>query len=183
MANLDSPLGFNPLRGPHGNTIPAEPYNLIASDNCAPGTILYLNDAGTVTPYSGTTTGNTALLGAAMGYVATAATDRQVLISVDPAQEYAVQVDDDALTALTDMQGANFLGTNLATVNTTLIQSRGEIDGSSATSVNNTTTFAVFKAVRFSRVMDEDVLVSFPTIIVKINAQNHHFGAPGTGLL
>ena len=184
MARFDSPLGVNPLRGSQGNTIPAEPYNLIASDNCAPGTIVYLNDAGTVTPYTGTTTGGRFLLGAAMGYVATADTDRAVLVSIDPNQEYEVQQDSvgSSVTALTDMLGANFTITAGDTVHTTLIQSRAELDSSSVTNVNNTTTVRPFKALRFARGLENVASDTNSNIVVRINAINHHFGT-GEGVL
>jgi len=182
MANLDAPMGFNPVRNPHGATIPSDPYTVTASQAVAPGTIVYLTDAGTIQAYTGTTTGRTNILGAAIGSVAAAATDRVVEVANSPEQEYEVQSDDASITALTDMLGANFAGTNLATVHTTLIQSRGEIDGSSGTSVNNSTTIRPFRALRFSRVTDEDTTVSYPSVVVKINSLNHIM-ATGSGVL
>lgn len=178
MANLDAPMGFNPIRNPHGNTVPSDPYTVTASQAVAPGTIVYLTAAGTVQAYTGTTTGRAQILGAAVGSVSASATDRVVEVANDPNQEFEVQTDDNTVTALTDFIGANFAGTNLATVNTTLIQSRGEIDASSVTSVNNTTTIRPFKALRASSAPDDDITLANNGLIVKINASNHHLGAP-----
>lgn len=183
MANLDAPLGFSPVKNRLGTTVPVEVFNLVGSDNCAPGTVVYLSDAGVVVPYTGTATGRTQLLGVTLGYVSTSQTDRAVLVTVDPEQEYEVQVDDNSLTALTDMLGANFAGTNLAVVHTTLIQSRGEIDGNTGTSINNSTTIRPFKALRFSRTVDDDQTQSFTRIIVKINPTNHILAAGAAGVL
>ncbi len=182
MANLDAPMGFNPIRNPHGNTVPSDPYTVTASQAVAPGTIVYMTDAGTIQAYTGTTTGRTNILGATLGSVAAAATDRVVEVANSPEQEYEVQTDDNSVTLVTDGLHANFAGTNLATVNTTLIQSRGEIDGSSATSVNNSTTVAPFRMLRFSRAADDVATQSYNNVVVKINSLNHINGT-GSGVL
>ena len=180
MANLDAPLGFNPIRNPFGTTIPSDPYEVTASQGVAPGTICYLTDAGTIQAYTGTTLGAKAIIGAAMGSVASGATLRDVEVANHPDQEYEVQSDDNTLTLITDLIGANFAGVNIATVHTTLIQSRGEINGNTGTSINSATAIRPFRGLRFSRAADDDAAQSFNNIVVKVNSFNHIFGAPIT---
>ncbi len=180
MANIDAPMGFNPVRNPGGTTIQANQYSVTTTVAVAPGTICYLTDAGTVQGYTGTATGAKALLGAAIGSVSATAADRNVLISDAVDQEYMVQCDDNAVTLITSLIGANFAGTNIATVNTTLIQSRGELDASSLTSINTATAIRPFRGKRFATQADNDQSLSWGNVIVQINSFNHVFGSPIT---
>ncbi len=179
MANLDAPAGFRAVRNSKGTAPRIEPY-IGAAGNLFEGAIMFLKDTGEVDIYSGTTLGRQAIVGALAAPLATAATDRTVFIYDDPDQEYEVQVDDNSVSLITDLIGANFAAINPTTGNATLLQSKAEIDGSSATTVNNSTTITPFRGLRFGQAPDDDPTLANNDIVVKINPNNHVFGG-GTG--
>lgn len=178
MSNLDAARGFSPLRSPHGTDIPVEEFTAAATNVIYPGQILYQNGSGLVRVWSGTATGYQQLVGAACGYKAAADSDRKILVAHSPDQEYEVQMDDNSCTLVADCIGANFEGTNLDSVSATRGISLAELDGSTATTVNNSTTIAPFKCLRVSRGIEgSDLSSSWARVVVKINESNHYLTA------
>lgn len=178
MANLDGAKGFSPLRTPFGAEIPVEEYTAVTGITVYPGQILYMSATGEVNIWTGTATGRTSLLGAAVGYLPSTESDRAILVADSPAQEYEVQVDDDSVSAIADLVGENFGATNLTAVNATALRSLAEIDGSDSGVTNNSTSIRPFRALRLSRNQEgADLSSSWPNVVVKINEVNHHFTA------
>lgn len=178
MANLDGAKGFSPLRSPYGTDIPTEEFTAAATNVIYPGQVLYLNASGLVRVWTGTATGYQQIIGASLGYKSGSDTDRQILVAHSPDQEYEVQVDDDTPASVAGLVGANFEGTNLTSVNATKQISLAELDGSTATTVNNSTTIAPFRALRVSRNLEgNDLSSSWANVVVKINESNHYLTA------
>jgi hypothetical protein len=178
MANLDGAKGFSPLRNPYGNEIPCEEFTAAATNVIYPGQILFQNASGLVRVWSGTATGYQQLVGAALGFKTAADADRKILVAHAPDQEYEVQTDDNTCTVVADCVGANFEGTNLTSVSTTRGISIAELDGSTATTVNTSTTIAPFRCIRISRAIEgSDVSTSWTRVVVRINDANHYLSA------
>ena len=178
MANLDGAKGFSPLRNPYGNEIPIEEFTAAATNVIYPGQILYQNASGLVRVWTGTATGYQQLVGSAQGFKAAADADRKILVAHAPDQEYEVQQDDNTCTVVADCVGANFEGTNLTSVNATRGVSIAELDGSTATTVNQSTTIAPFRCIRVSRAIEgNDISASNCLVVVKINDSNHYLSA------
>jgi len=178
MANLDGAKGFSPLRSPYGTEIPVEEFQAVTSVAIYPGQILYMSATGEVNIWSGTATGRTSLLGAAMGYLPATQSDRAILVAHSPEQEYEVQVDDGTLTNVGLITGENFGSTNMTAVNATALRSLAEIDGSDSGVTNNSTSIRPFRALRVSRNQEgADLSATWPNIVVKINDINHHYRA------
>ena len=178
MANVDAPFGFRALRNKSGGTtVPTNPYVASGTNAVYDGALMYLTDAATVTMWTGTGTGRLQLIGVSAHQLTASSSSRELLIYDDPAQEFEVQSDDDSLTALTDFLHANLAPITPATGNTTTLQSISEIDGSSATTVNNSTTIRVLRGLRFSGNIGQDTSTSFVNIVVRINDVNHLNGA------
>jgi hypothetical protein len=178
MANLDGAKGFSPLRAPYGCEIPVEEFTAVTGITVYPGQILYLSATGEVDIWTGTATGRTSLLGAAVGYLPSTESDRSILVAHDPAQEYEVQTDDNSVTVVADVVGENFGATNLTSVNATTLRSLAEIDGSDSGVTNNSTSIRPFRALRVSRNQEgSDLSSSYANIVVRINSANHHYTA------
>ena len=178
MSNLDGAKGFSPLRNPYGNEIPVEEFTAAATNVIYPGQILYQNASGLVRVWTGTATGYQQLVGGAVGAKSAADADRKILCSHAPDQEYEVQTDDNSVTVVADCVGANFEGTNLSAVSAVRGISLAELDGSTATTINQSTVIAPFRCIRVSRAIEgSDVSASWTRVVVRINAANHYLSA------
>lgn len=178
MSNLDGAKGFSPLRHPYGNETPVEEFTAAATNVIYPGQILYQNASGLVRVWTGTATGYQQLVGAAAGALAAATADRKILVTNAPGQEYEVQTDDNTVTVVADCVGANFEGTNLTSVSAVRGISIAELDGSTATTINQSTTIAPFRCVRVSRAIEgSDVTATWTRLVVVINPANHYLTA------
>jgi len=184
MANIDAPMGLQPLTSPNG-TIKATLYPITV----AYGTALYRGD-----PVLMTTTGTvevattTVMLGAAIGfydvdlaplnyYVASTATQCYALVADDPMQEFLMQEDSDgASLALADMFGN---GTIVATVvGSTITGLSGyELDSSTvdATAANS------IRVSRLHRVTG-NAYGTHGKYVVSINNHQKSVGIVGVGL-
>lgn len=179
MANLDAPHGFVPVQSPHGNDIPTQEFQATTAVAVYPGMLMYLADTGLISVWTGTATGYKAIVGAAMDYVAAAAPfgSRGVGVSIDPNQQYSVQCDDNSITALTDGLGGGYQIINASTGSATRLVSLAELDASSSTTVNNSTTISAVQMVRYADGSENILAQSYNDVIVRIRPENHLFGA------
>jgi hypothetical protein len=98
-----------------------------------------LADTGLIVAYTNTLAIQGAVIGVAAHHVSTAATERTVAVFTDPGQLFEIQADDNSLTALTDYKGALFKMLTPSAGNVTTLQSKAELDASSATAVTGVT--------------------------------------------
>lgn len=183
MANKDLPFGFRALTNQAGTTPQAHEYTSASSVTIYEGGVMMVNTTGQVSLWDGTGTTYQRLLGVSAHGVKKAATDRQVLIYDDPTQEYEVQIDDKSITTLGGLVGTNFAVISAASGSGTTLQSISEIDGSSGTSTNNSTTPSPFKGMRFSENVQNSKTDTWTRIIVKMNPKNHVFAGEDLGIV
>jgi len=178
MANLNAPKGFVPIADPFGNEIPTHKYDTGATAVIYPGQILYLADTGKVVVWTGTATGRTSLVGAAVEYKGSTDSDRNIAVADSPNQEFEAQLDDNTVTALTDFIGANFQAnvTVITSVSAARLLSLASLNGASASSVNNSTTIRPFQAIRYREGAENVLAQSYADIVVRIRPENHVFG-------
>ena len=173
MANIDWPSGLRPVSNGKGGTAPQmRPYPKLAGI-IYEGDILYSGDGG-LAVYNGTTDANAdQLVGVAAHYVGTAAdTGDGVFVYDDPDQEYVCQCDDDSITVVADLNQAllRHVGIVYATGNTTTLQSKVELDGSS---IANTWTLDLpLLIVRKWEGEDNEFGANYK-LVVKIDNKNH----------
>jgi len=98
MSNVDEPRGATPVGHLNGGEIRIDPntFEVTATKICAPGDFVVMVDAGTVEP---ATAGANLIYGVVAGgknsqYIASADTDREVLLYTDPGIIYEIQGDD-----------------------------------------------------------------------------------------
>lgn len=174
--NPNAPFGFRLTRNANGDYPRIDTRLASASVSVAPGSIVRVKTDGTVAMYDGTATnGSRLLLGGCIAGVTSANTDREVKICMDPEAEYEVMLDDGSVTGINGLLERNFAGINMGTINTTLLQSVAKLDASTGSSLNGTTGTNVrpFRALRFTREIDNASSQSFARVVVKINAVNH----------
>ena len=176
--NLDAPHGFTPVAAPYGNDIPTQEFQCTTGSAIYPGMLLYLAETGLATIWTGTATGYQHIIGAALDSIPTtlAVGDRGCGISVSPDQQYSVQCDDNSITAMTDGLGGGFAIINASTGSATLMVSLAELDASSSTTTNNSTTIRVAQMVRFAEGSENVLSQSYNDVIVRIRHENHLFG-------
>lgn len=179
MANLDAPHGFTPVQAPQGNDIPTQEFQATTAVAVYPGQLLYLADTGLVSVWTGTATGYKQIVGAALDYVpaAAAAGNRAVGVAIDPNQQYSVQCDDNSITALTDGLGGGFQIINASTGSATRLVSLAEIDASSSTTVNNSTTISAVQMIRFNEGSENILAQTYNDVVVRIRYENHLYGS------
>lgn len=172
MANLDAPRGFRPVTNQAGTTIQQHEYTAAGSVAFYQGQPVALV-SGVINVAN--STNRLKVVGVALHDVASAATDRSIAVADDPDQEFMVQLDSVGTLVTTDagLRGVNFAAVNISSGNTTLGQSIAELDSSSGTSVNNSTTLAMFLGLRFSQEIENSQTVSWGDVIVKIEPENH----------
>jgi hypothetical protein len=180
MANADTPFGFRNISNEAGTASRIHEYSVAASTTIYPGTPVAINSTGQVIVYNPTATNVTMFprcIGVAAHYRAGTDTSRILAVYDHPDAEFEVQVDDDSVSTVGDLVGQNFTGLNVASGNTTKLQSIAEIDGSTGAVTNITTTPRPYKGLRFSSMPGQTNSTSYPKIVVKINAKNHLFAS------
>lgn len=145
-----------------------------------------LTTAGLVTMIAAGT-GSSLLLGVAANHVASGSAGvatRVVQVYTDPEQRYVIGADDNALTLLTDYLGRCFSMTLINSVNATNLESKGELDSSTGTSVATNT--ACMKCVGAYGGVDNFVAVianansgSFASFIVQAVGSKHVYSKAG----
>ena len=176
MANLDAPRGFHPVTGGQaGTTVQQHEYTAASNVTFYQGQIVALV-SGVVNVVNSTRYNR--ILGSVQNHVAKAATDRTIYVADDPDQEFMVQLDSDGTLVTTDAglrpdAKQYFVAVNISSGNNTLGLSIAELDSSSATTVNNSTSLAPFRGLRFSQEIENTQNVSWGDVIVKINPANH----------
>ena len=183
MANLDAPRGYRAVaNGVAGTTPRLNAYSVASGAAVFEGDIVALNASALLLPYTTTDALAGDIVGVAAHHGAASATE--VLVYDDPAQEYEVQSDDNSLTVVLDYTGLMFKPI-IATGNTTTLQSKHELDGSSATSIFGTaaTNVTPIMVLRKSAAINNDANVSFTRYIVKINSNAHLFGGGGVSAI
>lgn len=182
MANPNSPFGFRLHRNQNGDFPRIRPYTGTSAAIGA-GAILKLDTSGTVSVWNGTnTTDRNRLIGMAVTPKAASATDATVYVADSPHEEFVVQLDDKSVTNIGGLVGRFFPGVNMASRNSTLNQSIAAIDASAGTSVNNSTTLAVFQGLKFYGEVGNVATQSYAQIVVRINPINHILGNATVGV-
>lgn len=176
MANPNSPFGFRVVRNQNGDHPRVRPYTASSSVNIGTGAILNLNTDGTVSVWGGTILNRNRLIGEATTPMTSSATDRTVFVADNPDEEFVVQLDDKSVTNIGGLVGRFFAGVSMTSRNSTLNQSISQLDASSGTSVNNSTTLAVFQGLRFQGEVGNVATQSFAQVVVRINRVNHILG-------
>jgi len=182
MANPNAPFGFRVERNANGDHPRVRPYTATASVAIGSGAVLNLNADGTVSVWGGTNLNRSKLIGTAATPMTTTATDRTVFVYDNPGEEFVVQCDDKSVTNINGLIGRFFTGVSMTSRNSTLNQSISALDASSGTSVNNSTTLAVFQGIRFSGEVANIATQSFVRVVVRINPTNHILGTAATGV-
>lgn len=181
MANPNAPFGFRVERNQNGDFPRVRPYTSSSSVNIGTGAVCNLNADGTVSVWGGTALNRNKLIGVANTPVKSTDTDRTVFIADNPAEEFVVQCDDKSVTNINALIGRFFAGASMTSRNSTLNQSISVLDASSGTSVNNSTTLAVFQGIRFHGEIQNERTQSFVRVVVRINPINHILGNATTG--
>ncbi len=181
MANPNAPFGFRLMRNQNGDHPRVRPYTASASVAIGAGAIVNLNSDGTVSVWGGTALNRLKLLGEAITPMTTSATDRTVFVADNPDEEYLVQCDDKSVTNANGLIGRFFAGASMTSRNSTLNQSISVLDASSGTSVNNSTTLAVFQGLRFSGEVGNVATQTYARVVVRINPVNHILGTAVAG--
>ena len=181
MANPNAPFGFRIVRNQNGDNPRVRPYTAKASVAIGSGAILNLNTDGTVSVWGGTALNRLKLIGNAITPMTTSATDRTVFVADNPFEEFVVQCDDKSVTNIDGLIGRFFAGASMTSRNSTLNQSISTLDASTGTSVNNSTTLAVFQGLRFAGEVGNVATQSFAQVIVRINPVNHILGTAAAG--
>lgn len=179
MANRDVPRGLRALRNRNGAFPPVGKYDMGVT-TIYEGQLVLLNTTGLAMAVTATlASGITNCLGVAAHY-ATAATAAAKKIQVynDPNQLFVAQSDDATLDSRTDYLGRNFTLTGHQSGNTTTLQSKGEIDGSTGTSIATSSAAHIVQVVdKWNRV--GNVVTTGGTassngeFIVRINSRFH----------
>lgn len=177
--NPNSPFGFRIIRNENGD-FPQISTRTASSGILLPaGGIAYLRTDGTVGLMSVVSTlAGRRILGPILTPVSASATTRTIKICEDPNVEMEVQLDDGSVVSIDGLIGRNFAGASLTSSNGTLRESIATLDASTGTSIIGTAVadYRPFRAIRFSREVQNDSSQSFARVIVKINHMYHAFG-------
>ena len=182
MANVDAPFGFSPVRMKGGQEVEVNRYTVDASIEIFPGMLLCINTTSEVVLYTTTLADAGKIAGVSGQYLAAAATPRIIEVYDDPGQMFEVQLDDNAVSTEAGTRGQCFKFINAQTGNTTLEQSRTELDASSGGSVYGTdaATIAPFQADRQVEAIGHTQFVTNSRVQGRIVSQAHYRGV-GTG--
>lgn len=175
MANLDAPNGFRAVENGVAGTVPRlRKYTVKASTAIYEGDLVALNSTAQVIAYTTTDAAAGDLIGVAAHPVTSAQTDRNLLVYDDPEQVYEAQSDDNSLTAVADYL-FKFVKPISTTGNTTTLQSKHEIDGSSGTATTGVvaTNIAPLQIIGVSGAINNTVNVSFTRYLCKIVGRAH----------
>jgi len=146
--NLDAPLGFRPVANGIAGTAPRlTEYSVKAAVAIYEGDLVGINTTGQVIAYTVTDADAGDVIGVAAHPVTAAQSARELLVYDDPAQVYEAQADDSSLTVVADYLFMNFAAVK-TTGNTTTLQSKHEIDGSTAS--NTFTTGDIVRVIGVS---------------------------------
>jgi hypothetical protein len=184
LANTDAARGLQPVNNPYGTVPILEKFTVTASTSIYQGQPVALADTGLIVAASHTNALTGSWIGVAAHGVTSAQTDKTLLVYSDPLQEFEMQSDDDSLTLITDYKGALFRVTGIATGSVTLLHSKAEIDGSSATGVSGKTNTDVtpLRIERISSQINNEAALSWTRYIVKIIPPVHHRGMASVGI-
>lgn len=181
MPNPNAPFGFRSERNSNGDFPKVRPYTASASVNIGTGAVCNLNADGTVSVWGGTALNRNKLIGTAATPMRSTDTDRTVYINDDVRDEFVVQCDDKSVTNINGLIGRFFAGASMTSRNSTLNQSISVLDASTGTSVNNSTTLAVFQGIRFHGEIQNVATQTFVRVVVRINPINHILGNATVG--
>jgi len=175
MANVDSPLGLRPVDNGVGGTAPRiTSYTRSGTSVIYEGALVVLLETGPAA-YNGTTAAHAYnVLGVAAHYCS--ATDLQCLIFDDPEQEFLIQGDTAVAAPL--LAPGRYANVTAVTGNTTLLQSKSELDTSELTS-----TYAAFDVCQVRRpwdAQDNDQDAANAKWVVKITDKAHVFANTST---
>jgi hypothetical protein len=182
MSNADIPFGLRAYTNQAGTAPQMHEYTAVSSVTIYEGSLCMLNTTGQVSIWDGATTTYQRLIGVAAEPKEASNTDRAIRIYDDPKQEYVAQTDDASVTVLGALVGRNFALVNATSGNGTTLQSITEIDGSSGTTIINTTSLALVKGLRFHDSPDMDQTTTWTKVVVKINPKVHLFEGENLGV-
>jgi hypothetical protein len=183
MANLDAPFGFRPVENGVAGTVPRlRKYTVAASTAIYEGDLIGLNASGLVIAYTTTDAAAGDLIGVAAHHVpsggAGPSSDLSLLVYDDVEQIFEAQADDNSLTQLSDYL-FKLVKPVSTTGNTTTLQSKHEIDASSATATSGAaaTNIAPLQIVGVSEAINNTANVSFTRYLCRILPAAHLRGA------
>lgn len=175
MANLDAPRGYRAVSNGIAGTAPrVTKYTAKASLALGEGDLVALNSTGQVIAYNTTDAAAGDLIGVAAHPISATLSDRSLLVYDDPEQIFEVQADDNSLTVVADYLFKCFKPV-IATLNTTTLQSKHELDGSSGTATSGAaaTNVAPIQVVGVSQAVNNTEGVSFTRYLVRIISDAH----------
>lgn len=188
MANSDAPFGFRPVENGVAGTVPRlREYTVAASTAIYEGDLVALNASGLVIAYTTTDAAAGDLIGVAAHHVpsggAGPSNDLSLLVYDDPNQIFEAQADDNSLTQVSDYL-FKLVKPVKTTGNTTTLQSKHEIDASSATAASGAaaTNVAPLQIIDVSEAINNDKNVSFTRYLVQI-IPDAHLRGPKAGTI
>jgi len=185
MANTDRPNGLKPVRVKYGTAPEITTDTAKTGQTFYEGMIICRNTTGLLIPPTTTHIAAGNIIGVSAQYKATTSSDSSLTYYSDPAQEYVVQSDDNSLTVAGDYKDVLFMVVNLKTGNTTTLQSKCELDGSSGSStagVQAATDISPLHCLGIYGGIGNTAAVSYTRYIVKIAPCYHLRGMAKVGL-
>lgn len=180
MANNNAPFGLRPVSNPAGTAPWVITFKADTGRAIYQGQLVNLitGGAGTADKVEGWdgSTGTSLKAGVAAHYRATADSNRDIAVYVDPNQEYEIQVDDDTLADNADFVGVLFGVVNGEVGSTNTLQSSGELNGDSGTATFNNAS-AFLQGIRKVTDSEVDYTTANPRVIVKIHPAGHFLTA------
>lgn len=182
--NINAPMGLRAVRGEYNAAPKLETFQAVVGTNFWEGEPVCIAASGVIVKYTDARALAGGVIGVMAHYLASAATDRAVQVYSDPLQVFEIQADDSSISALAGYRGALFDVVNPTTGNATTLQSKCELDASSA-GANIGTNAATLKPLRVedvSKQINNVQNVSFTRYLVRFAPPVHHRAMASVGI-
>lgn len=182
--NINAPMGLRAVRGEYNSAPKLETFTAAVGQTFYEGQIVCISASGVLMPYTDARALAGGIIGVIAHYMPSSATDRECQVYSDPNQVFEIQADDSSISAVSGYRGALFDVVNPTTGNTTTLQSKTELDASSATVMagTNAATLRPLRVENVSKQIDNVQNVSFTRYLVRFIPPVHHRGMGSVGI-
>lgn len=181
--NINAPMGLRAVTNPNGDVPKLETFLAVPGTTFYEGQPVCISASGVLMPYTDARALAGGIIGVMANYIAAATVDREVQVYSDPNQVFAIQADDSSISNLAGYRGALFDVVNPTTGNATTLQSKCELDASSAGAVigTNAGLLRPLQCLDVFKQINNVQNVSFTKYLVKFAPPVHHRAMGGVG--
>lgn len=181
--NINAPMGLRAAQGEYNAAPKLETFAAAVGQTFYEGEPVCISASGVIMKYTDARAIAGGVIGVMANYIPSSQTDRDCQVYSDPRQVFEIQADDSSISNLAGYRGALFDLVNPTTGNNTTLQSKCELDASSASATigTNAATLRLVRVENVSKRIDNVQNVSFTTYLVRFVPPVHHRGMASVG--